>query len=55
MGKILLTRMGQKLAKHATARMILTVMTDDDTLCEDGDEPLKLKGSCSFGLREATL
>lgn len=28
---------------------------NDDTLCEDGDEPLKLKGSCSFGLREATL
>jgi hypothetical protein len=28
---------------------------DDDTLCDDGDEHLKLKGSCSFGLREATL
>jgi hypothetical protein len=28
---------------------------DDDTLCDDGDEPLKLKGSGSFGLREATL
>lgn len=28
---------------------------DDDTLCDDGDEPLELKGPCSFGLREATL
>jgi len=27
MGTILVTRMGQKLAKHATARMILTVIT----------------------------
>jgi hypothetical protein len=26
-GKILVTRMGQKLAKHATVRMILTLTT----------------------------